>query len=389
MSPLIRKPKTAMIVYNFFPFDPRVRKEAEILQENGINIDVYCIGSSSEPRLDTYNGINIIRVQKIENLSTRVSFIKMLLFWLVTFRIIIKKDYKILHIHDLTAIPPGILYKIFRIRTRTIYDSHELFPENSRHIIGVVGMIYAYFLEFVSRPFINALVSVSGTLKSIIQRRYRYTTSFSVMNAPLERDINLLFNDKKENSAIRIIYAGTIQPYRGYLELLQAIKILKGKDLPPYKIIIAGDGPILQDLKEFSQKNGLDENITFTGLLKVDDYYREIAKSQIGLILFKGEYYQNLALPIKAFEYIFGNLNVICNKSLFPTGKQLIRKYLQLIEVDSQDPQSIAQGLIESIQNFQKLKITPQQPDKYRKSIEHLSFDKQMEKLVTYYKSFS
>ena len=51
-----------MLCHSYYPWDPRVRREAECLIDAGYSVDVLCLKKPGEPASDSYNGVSIYRL---------------------------------------------------------------------------------------------------------------------------------------------------------------------------------------------------------------------------------------------------------------------------------------------------------------------------------------
>ena len=54
--------KVAAVVFSYYPADPRPRREAEALVQNGFAVDIICLKDSNETTKDNINGVNIYRL---------------------------------------------------------------------------------------------------------------------------------------------------------------------------------------------------------------------------------------------------------------------------------------------------------------------------------------
>src|SRR5215471_3894446 len=59
----LRWKRVAMVLFSFYPEDPRPRRAAEALGNCGMKVHLICLREqSAEPRRDVYNGVNIRRL---------------------------------------------------------------------------------------------------------------------------------------------------------------------------------------------------------------------------------------------------------------------------------------------------------------------------------------
>jgi glycosyltransferase involved in cell wall biosynthesis len=73
-------------------------------------------------------------------------------------------------------------------------------------------------------------------------------------------------NPPQPNKArTHLLYLSRVEAGKGVFELVEAYKILKAKN-PAYTLTMAGDGPDLEELREYSKQQGLD--VVFSGFVK-------------------------------------------------------------------------------------------------------------------------
>lgn len=186
----MKKPNILMIVENFFPNDPRVRKETSTLKE-AYNITIIAAKRNSKKLHQFVDGIEVFRIPdlKFTGSDNKNKFLKRLnkinyilqyfyftaismIIFLSTF---IKRKYKIIHIHN----PPdtlfiiGLLGKILSIRF--IYDYHDLSPElylsrfsKKKDFIYKVLIL----LEKLSCKLADVIITVNESCKQIITNRH-------------------------------------------------------------------------------------------------------------------------------------------------------------------------------------------------------------------------
>jgi hypothetical protein len=51
-----------MIVYNYLPMDPRVRREATALIEQGYSVDIICLRAEGQKKFELFENIKIFRI---------------------------------------------------------------------------------------------------------------------------------------------------------------------------------------------------------------------------------------------------------------------------------------------------------------------------------------
>ena len=54
--------RAAVVLYSYYEFDPRPRREAEALAQAGMEMDVICLRQDGEPWHEKINGVNVFRI---------------------------------------------------------------------------------------------------------------------------------------------------------------------------------------------------------------------------------------------------------------------------------------------------------------------------------------
>ena len=139
-----------MILYKDFISDTRVQREAIFLAQSGIEIEVINCNSPKDKKANVnyYKRIknNVIMQVQPKKRETVKSLLK---FWFLAFHYLIKekKTPNVIHAHDLTGLPPAVLYKILFPKVKLIYDSHELFPEAAKDKLNKFYWLLFLILE--------------------------------------------------------------------------------------------------------------------------------------------------------------------------------------------------------------------------------------------------
>ena len=346
--------KVLVFNYDFIPYDNRVYKIAQSISESGHKVIILCIGYNFQIPTEIIDHIKVIRLFPMKKFGDRESLFLILKFWILSFfySIYLKPD--ILHVNDPTALPGAGLYSILTNKD-LVYDSHELFPENSREVLGYVSYLIFYAIEVIFTLKAILLLSVSDILTDFIGTRLRIYNRITVRNIPDLPPVQKCTNSN--DGVVRFIYAGSIQPHRGYDELIDAVEILEN-DHPNlrFSVRVVGDGPNLDYYREIIKKKNLHK-IEFIGFRPFKRYIEEINMSDVGLVLFSGTIYQRLSVPIQVYEYLMLEKFIVANKVLekaFSTNLKL--KIIDLEKVfffyDSQTPNSIALTMMSIVNLF-------------------------------------
>jgi glycosyltransferase involved in cell wall biosynthesis len=135
-------------------------------------------------------------------------------------------------------------------------------------VLDAANVIIATTKSFANEsPFLKKykkkiVVIPNGINVEEITTSYTKDESRNILGLPLDSHI--------------ILFLGSLVPYKGPDILLKAFEIIK-KDFPSTKLIFAGRGSMIDELRDLSKKMGLDNDVTFQGFVKEELkplYYR-------------------------------------------------------------------------------------------------------------------
>ena len=150
---------------------------------------------------------------------------------------------------------------------------------------------------------------VNESVKKIIINEYKIRED-RISVIPNGIDIKKFEKKIKNEQTFTVIFSGVMYYHRGLDILLDSISKVVLK-IPNIKVVLLGDGPEMEKLKEISQKRNLRKNIKFKGWIDRNNIPNYLAGSSIGIgPLMLTEVTKN-ALPIKVLEYMASSLPII------------------------------------------------------------------------------
>lgn len=347
--------KIIMILYKYFISDTRVKREAKTLAKKGFDIEIINLKESCNKSKGTKNHLTKIKNREIMEVDPkkRQSVIELLKFWIITFIHLIKLKNvpNIIHAHDLTGLPPAVLYKIVHPQVRVIYDSHELFPEAAKDKLNIFYWLSFLFIEILCSKLVNILIGASPLQLKILRKRIN-KPEFCLLNVPDLDHINKEF--KLENlkdhpfshdkeSKIKVVYSGEVLPYRGYDEFIQSASKVIEKD-PNFEFWIVGDGIYLNKVKEMVKHYNLSKYFIFTGAVPHYELLELTYNCDIAVGLYQNTINNNVMISNKIFEYM-----LVGTPFIF-TSLTSSRKYIdavKAIKIDFPiDPEKISEKIL-------------------------------------------
>jgi glycogen(starch) synthase len=207
--------------------------------------------------------------------------------------------------NDLDTLPAGWLLKR-QLGIPLVYDAHEVYPEQlPEHMRTDRWHRFYTRLEEILAPQSDGRLTVCDAIGDYFARRYGAPGFVTLRNVP-----SLRLQPQREQVLAprtgrrRLIYHGAYAPYRGLEEIIRAAALLKGAD-----IVFRGIGAHEQVLRAQVEAAGLQDRITFSPPVAVDDLVGAASTCDIGLNPFVDVCLNtHFALPNKFFEYMMAGL---------------------------------------------------------------------------------
>ncbi len=310
--------KVAMVVFSYYPSDPRPRREAEALIQQGFAVDIICLKDQNETPHEIVNGVSVYRQPlRRTRTSKRHYILQYLLFILIAFfkltLLHIKKHYHIIHIHNMPDILvlSGLLPKL--MSAKVVLDLHDPMPE---------VYVTKFKIEY-SHPMIRTLILLErfsiwfadcvltpnlSFQKLFIARGCPQDKIHIVMNSPQET----VFTNKttaaksyqpSHDNAFNLMYHGTIVERHGLEVALGALKLLQNK-ISGLKFHVYGEGDFTDRFLKMTADLGLQDIVFYHGHVSLERIAAAIQTIDVGIIPNKKTVFTELNLPTRIFEYL-------------------------------------------------------------------------------------
>lgn len=177
---------------------------------------------------------------------------------------------------------------------------------------------------------------------------------------------------------IRLFYHGTISVNRGIGLVIEAMNHLE--DNLEIEFVIAGKGVGLEELKLLTNKFGVDNRVSFLGMLPYEKMVEEINKSDVCICPLTDRLEWNVSSPIKVFEYM------ACAKPIILTPisahKDVASNQPYIVWTEGFKPADFAKAILISIENLSKLSEEAKTAPNYVSN--HFQWKNQADKLDNY-----
>jgi len=323
--------KICMVVHAYYPAaEPRVRREAEALVDNGFEVDIICLKEGHEKPYETLNGAKIYRlpVRRHRGSGLAVYIFEYLSFFVLSSIVLtlnfVKKHYNAVQVHNL---PDFLVFAAFIPKlfgTKVILDIHDVSPElfMSKQRLESENFLVEILksLEKLSISFADHVITVGKPFAETLRKRNRLDKKLSIiMNSADPK----LFNSGKypaENERLKstrkfiITYHGSLFRRYGIDVAIKAIYLLKDK-LPDIRFKIYGRGEAFDELRRLISDLCLGNHVDLVGYVPADDIPPLISSADVGVVPYRKDRFTNLLFPTKAFEYIVMNKPVIASRT--------------------------------------------------------------------------
>lgn len=319
LTPALRhERRVLMLVENLsVPFDRRVWLEACALRDAGFQVVVLCPRGElrdHESRA-VVDGIEIHRFDLRASTGGALGYVRE---YTSAFRAVRKharalaREQRFHVVH--AASPPDFLLlaarSLKRGGSRFVFDHHDLSPELYATRYGKKrGALFRTLLALERRAFRSAdvVIATNESYRRIaIDRGGKRTEDvFVVRNGPdLERFAPREPDDSLKDGARHLIaYVGMMGTQDGIDEALRALHALR-QQRDDWRALFVGDGEVVPEMRVLAAELGLDDVVSFTGLLDADGVVRVLATADVCISPEPSNPLNDVSTMIKVGEYL-------------------------------------------------------------------------------------
>lgn len=163
----------------------------------------------------------------------------------------------------------------------------------------------------IFNKYTSRFVAISDAVKTHwVEKGLNESAIITIYNGIHYEDISISSNESKNRKALRLFIAGGVFRMKGQHIAVEALGLLPKHILENVSIDIAGWGSsfYIQEMKEYAEKMGYLNNISFLGA--VNDVHERMGNYQVGLMCSRAEGFGRVTA-----EYMHGRLGVIASDS--------------------------------------------------------------------------
>jgi len=239
------------------------------------------------------------------------------------------------------------------IRKKIIIDVGDLWETAGGHNVNR-GFLRKRMKNFEINCYkkSDAVITNNLIIQNIVKEICGKNDSSKVIYFPYNVDLNKFKkHDVKRES--EIVYIGNYGPLQNIESIIEAIPIVIQK-FPELKLQLYGGGDSESKLKNLVKELKIEKFCKFNKPIPSSEIPLVLSKSQVGIVPLAMLNELRYATPTKIFEYF------ACELPVFSYGPSLELERLLTesgsgINVKSDDPKKIAEGLIQFLQNEKRL----------------------------------
>jgi glycosyltransferase involved in cell wall biosynthesis len=304
-----------MLVENLsVPFDRRVWQEARTLTEAGARVVVVCPRGSTRDRgkHEVLEGIEICRFDLPSGAGGVAGYVIEYALALARIRRVVAHLVRTGHRFDVVhaANPPDLLLPaVWRLRrsARFVFDHHDLAPELFRTRFGRRGVPFRLLeaAERLSFRLAHVVIATNDSYRDVATGRGGKAAEdvFVVRNAP---DLEIFApapGTGRPASPHLLAYVGMMGPQDGVDQALRALASLRARR-SDWRAVLAGDGDARPGLEALASELGLDDAVTFAGVLTQDDVVALLRKATVCLAPEPRNPLNEVSTMMKVAEYL-------------------------------------------------------------------------------------
>jgi glycosyltransferase involved in cell wall biosynthesis len=330
----LRGKRAAVLLFSYYPADPRPKRAAEALAAQGVDVDIICLrADEGEPAHETYGGIHVTRVRlkrqrgsKLGYVGQYCVFVLASLFYLASRSL--TRRYDLVHVHNMpdvlvfSAIVPKLL------GAKIILDLHDPMPELMRTIFRLpeesFSVVLLKRLEKWSIRFADLVLTVNLACKRIYSSRSCQPDKIKVVINSPDHEVFLFrhgrvpdVNGKNGNGSkpFLILYHGSLVQRNGFDLALESLEKVR-ETIPSVRLRVCGKRTnFFEKVMESAQQRALDRYVDYLGVRNLREIVDAIEDCHLGIIPNHRNVFTEINTPTRIFEYLALGKPVIAPKT--------------------------------------------------------------------------
>lgn len=309
-----------MVMFSFYPDDPRPRRALEALVREGMLVDLICLRGEALPAREVRGNVDVFRVPLKRRRGGLLAYLyQYAAFILISSFILalrsVTRRYDLVYVHNMPDILVLSALLPKALGAKVILDLHDPMPELMMTIFKLdkdsLSVRLLQQIEKWSIARANSVVTVSITFKRVFSARScRPEKVEVVMNSPdgeifRFREPSLQVTAKGDSrKPFVIMYHGSLVERNGLDLAVEALAHVR-QTVPGAELRIYGSPtPFLDRVMSMAKDKGLREVVHFLGPRQLEDLVGEIEGCDVGIIPNHRNSFTDINTPTRIFEYL-------------------------------------------------------------------------------------
>jgi glycosyltransferase involved in cell wall biosynthesis len=303
--------RVCMIAYTNYPFDGRVRLEAESLVTWGYEVWFLVPKEKATARTYTLSGVTVKEVNvgkygdknKLRYVFSYVAFLALALVECT--RLFFRSRVRVIHVHNMpnalvfAAVIPRLLH------CKVVLDLHDTVPETYQAKFGKISpMLLRFFCleERICCSVADRIICVNHVQReAVIERGVPANKIATVITMP--RFVRTLQTSKQDDHVFRMVNHGTMSKRLGNDLIIEAAAKLV-HEIPGFQLHIIGGGENLSQLLSLSRSLNLGDHVYFHDGVRWDKLAEKLSSMDVGVVANRVNTATALMLPSKLIDYV-------------------------------------------------------------------------------------
>lgn len=310
--------RAAMVVFSPYPDDPRPRRSAEALMEEGMAVDLLCERKPDTKPREILGMLNVTRIPIEHRRGGLLSYAYQYLAFILASTAILawrtlKKRYDLVYVHNMPDILVicALIPKLFG--AQVILDQHDPMPELMMTVFGKkmsnrrVKFICA--LEKWSLRRADRVITVNNACMRLFSSRGCPEQKIRVvMNSPDERRLSYRaarsYSRPASDVPFVMMYHGSLVERNGLELAVDALARLR-ESVPHAELrVFAPSTSYLEQVFAKAEKLGARGQVHYLGPKTMEQLKTEIQNCDIGVIPNRQNAFTDINTPTRIFEYL-------------------------------------------------------------------------------------
>jgi glycosyltransferase involved in cell wall biosynthesis len=302
-----------MIAFTHYPFDGRVRLEAESLVEWGYEVCFLVPKEQATPKTYLLAGVIVKELNVVEyggknKLQYLRSYMKfMVLAFFACTRLFVQSHIRIFHVHNMpnVLVFAALIPRLFG--STVILDVHDTVVETYQAKFGSTSSFLLSVLRLEERiccALAQKVICVNHVQReSLIKRGIPSEKIATVITMPKFISYERTEHRNLQNGTFRMVNHGTISKRLGNDLIVQAAARLV-REIPGFELHIIGGGDDLDECRRLSESLGLGEHVHFHKGVPWDELAKKLELMDVGIVANRVNEATELMLPSKLIDYV-------------------------------------------------------------------------------------